>query len=463
MKKSFAFFALAFLCGGLYAALPTVTGSAARQRWPFDGKVAIDFTLGRGDRCDVQLSATWDGQETPYVFQERALDGFSSCNLAPNCAYTVMWDPAKDGFTAKEYKNFKVTVTPVSATDRMFLYVDLVNGTNCWYKTRPDGIVTSTDTSSPTFLAYLKNGVLFRRVLAGPVGTYTNGVPQAVRESPIPVWDCLSSKKATTGRYNLASATITPSQQIGFSSDYFISCTWITKSQWQKLGCNGGSDSATVVTRSIQQLRGLTNTAAEVAAEVRDVKWPATGFYVKPNSDIAAVRTKLASQLPSGWIVDVPTFTQREIASTCGRGTLWWNGGDATTLTEAAVSNLINSCSTWAGHNLTSHPDDYKFDESVPGQLQPNDWGIWEPNGGCRAVQICGMDANSSDAAGYKGMDPVGNAFNARFRVQGVNGQDCTNWEAAGTIPCRSYGGDFGTGGSFRLAINTSNWPGKPL
>lgn len=459
MKKLLSVCAFVWVAGELAAALPSATVTLARQRWPFDSKVQIDFVLGRGDRCDVELSATWDGQTTPHVLQEHALGGFSSCCLAPNRVYSVAWDPAKEGLTAAEYKNFQVTATPIAPTDRMFLYVDIVNGTNCWYATRPDQILTPHENSA-TSQAYLKKGILFRRVLAGPVGTYTNGIIQSIREAPLPIWDCRNSAKTPNNKYNLAKAAVTPAQQIGFSSDYFISCTWITKAQWQNLGCNGGADNITVATRSIQALRGLTNTVAETAQQVRDVKWPDTGFYVRPTADLAQVRAKFAAQLPSEWIVDVPTFTQREIASTCGRGTLWWNGGDAS-LTEAGVSNLLNCCTTWAGHNRTSHPGDYMYEESVPGQLQPNDWGIWEPNGGCRAIQICGMDANSSDAAGYKGMDPVGNAFNARFRVQGVG--DSTVWESVGTIPSRSYSGDFGTSGSFRLVINTANWPGKPL
>lgn len=441
MKKSFAFFALAFLCGGLYAALPTVTGSAARQRWPFDGKVAIDFTLGRGDCCDVQLSATWDGQETPYVFQERALDGFSSCNLAPNCAYTVMWDPAKDGFTAKEYKNFRVTVTPVSVTDRMFLYVDIVNGTNCWYG---QGV---TDSAKIRTDAYLKNGILFRRVLAGPSGTYTNGLPAAARAAKL----CDNPDEAPKTITNT-----NDSQPVGFSSDYFISTTLITTWQANKLGITQDEGYAVYSKCSFHSMRGATNA---VAGTADDVRWPATGFHVKSTSQMQTFRNKLGPQLPSGWIVDIPTFTQNEIAARAGDWQhLWWNGGDSTCSAET-LTNLCNASSAWRCHNYKTHPGDFPAGgDTVPGQRGCNPWGLWEPNG---ILWMLSLDNNGTTASDFSGVDPVGSqTWNDNVKCTSCN----TDWGMLPTVPARSYGNaKKSTGCCFRLVINTSNWPGKPL
>ena len=47
-------------------AASTVSDVVARQRWPWNGKVDIDYTL-TGDKTDVDFYATWDGQTTPTI------------------------------------------------------------------------------------------------------------------------------------------------------------------------------------------------------------------------------------------------------------------------------------------------------------------------------------------------------------------------------------------------------------
>ena len=47
-------------------AASAVSDVIARQRWPWSGKVDIDYTV-TGDTTDVDFTATWDGQPTPVL------------------------------------------------------------------------------------------------------------------------------------------------------------------------------------------------------------------------------------------------------------------------------------------------------------------------------------------------------------------------------------------------------------
>lgn len=439
---------LALAACGASGVPATISGVTVENGWPWRAATKLAFTVDAGDPVDVEVTAMWDGQATPVdLIAAGVLTGIDPFNTGTG-RHEGEIDLLKIGELGTQIKDFKVTVTPLAKVDRMFLYVDIKNGRNVWMKTRPDSILSDD---------YLKNGILFRRVLGGPVGTYTNGIRKAICDATAVMYDCTSAdrlkpEKNPQSLYN----KVTEAQPIGFSSDYFISCNWITKAQWKSLGA-GSEDSWEVQKASLNTLRGATNV---VAGTEGDVRWPTTGFYVKPDSKIAAVRTRLEAQLPSGWVLDVPTFTQREIASRCGRNTIWWNGGDETTRTDEALSNLVSVCTTWGRHNRTTHPGDYTQSERVPGQMTPNDWGLWEPNGGLVAIQLCGMDANGNAADYYKGMDPVGVPFNGKIRIQGVGN---SNWEMIGTVPSRSYTGELTQDYCFRLVLNTTNWPNKPL
>lgn len=454
--KSIVFSASVLMAGGVLAAASAISDVTVENGWPWQKQVKFAFTVGAGDQVDIGLSATWDGQSTPVDLVEAgAVLDFDPFNCHEG-RHEGLLNLAKIGELGTQLKNFKLSVTPLAKTERMFLYVDVENGTNCWYATRPAQILGETENDAVS-ATYLKRGILFRRVLGGPVGSYTNGVASAIRTA-CKMWDCTTKNSPMGGGTAAASGwSTTDPQQIGFSSDYFISCSFITQAQFKRLGI-GDSDSISVQKSTMNSLRGAANADPGSAG---DVRWPTTGFYVNPDSSIAKMRAKLGSQLSAGWVVDLPTFTQLEIASRCGRNTIWWNGGDTTTTTDEALSNLVSVCTTWGRHNPKTHPGDYRFAASVPGQMVPNDWGLWEPNGGLMAIQLQGLDNKGTDAASYRGMDPVGVAYNGSLRIQGVG--DADTWELVGTIPSRSYTGNFTSAYSFRLVLNTTNWPNKPL
>lgn len=437
--KQIAFTVSMLFAGGALAAAAAISDVTVENGWPWQGKAKFAFTVGAGEQVDIGLSATWNGQAEPVdLIAAGAASGIDPYNCREG-RHTGELDLVKIAEIGTQLKNFRLTVTPLPKAERMFLYVDIVNGTNCWYR---DAI---TDSAKIRTAAYMQNGILFRRVLGGPSGTYTNGLPSAVRAG-VRLCDNPANAPQTIGAND--------PQPVGFSSDYFISVMLITGAQCGKLGVNT-STAWSAQGLSYENLRGMTNKVGETGT---DVRWPASGFYVKPTSGIAKIRGKLASQLPPNWVIDIPTFTQNEIAARNGDWQhVWWNGGDQTCSAET-LTNLCNVSSAWKYHNDTTHPEDFPAgSHNIPGQLGPNAWGIWEPNG---IFWMQSLDNKSTTASYYTGVDPVGSpTWTDQVKCTACN----PTWGMLPTVPSRSYGNKRTDGGHFRLVINTSNWPGRPL
>jgi len=444
MKRSLGFIAM-LVAGSSMAALPTVLDTVVHQRWPFNGKVDVTFVLSSGDHCDVDVSATWDGQSTPVVLDSSAFLGEGACDHGPGI-HEITWDPAKDGLATQTLANFRVTVTPIAKTARRFLYVDFVNHTNCWYATCPT-------TAQIRNLKFRRDGMLFARVYAG---TYTNGLPSAVRAVRI----CDNPGDASGAGVTTASTAglgIDP-MEFKLSSDYFISCLFVTRAQMAKLGALGATEDLSSFANKQDELRGTSGAEAEVC-------WPRTGFHVAAGSRIATIRNSLAGQMPSGWVLDLPTLTQNLLAQRCGDWQhIWWNGGDQNSSAET-LTNLCNVSYAWRYHSKTTHPQDFPDNNDiVPGQLGPNTWGLWEPNGIYGSQSLDNIVESGVRSADYSGLDPVGSsAYSVGYYITGCD----PNWGMAPSA--RVWGGNTHSTRrgidtrSFRLVINTRNWTGKPL
>ena len=98
--------------GGAFAAAAPVTDLSVRQRWPWSPKVDIVFTVGEGEKSDIELSATWDGHPEPLPLT--AANGLAgrSYGLAGGQGH-VVWDPRSAGIT-NALTGFKVSAESVA-------------------------------------------------------------------------------------------------------------------------------------------------------------------------------------------------------------------------------------------------------------------------------------------------------------------------------------------------------------
>ena len=110
MKKIRAMGTFACAC----CALGAMTAKTSwTQRWPWNTKVDIDFTLVGGTKCDVAVTASFTTNGVAgTVDLERAGAKGDFWELEPGIHH-LEWDPAAAGLDVAALKDFAVQVTPV--------------------------------------------------------------------------------------------------------------------------------------------------------------------------------------------------------------------------------------------------------------------------------------------------------------------------------------------------------------
>ncbi len=108
---------------------PAITDVSARQRWPWNNLVDIDFTISgaaAGEVFFVDISATAEnGARTLYA------KSFTTEPIAQNGGNRVVWDFGADYPDTKvDDLLITVTATPFSDTTPLYLVVDISAGKN---------------------------------------------------------------------------------------------------------------------------------------------------------------------------------------------------------------------------------------------------------------------------------------------------------------------------------------------
>ncbi|MBO7688225.1 MAG: hypothetical protein J6V72_17715, partial [Kiritimatiellae bacterium] len=167
MKKILAMGTFACAC----CALGAMTAKTSwTQRWPWNTKVDIDFTLAGGTKCDVAVTATFTTNGVAgTVDLERAGAKGDFWELEPGIHH-LEWDPAAAGLDVAALKDFAVQVTPVedAANVRKWLVIDLKDGAWEYAADEPSGGWNQN--------VYKQGKMVFRRI---PAGTFTAGLTAA--------------------------------------------------------------------------------------------------------------------------------------------------------------------------------------------------------------------------------------------------------------------------------------------
>lgn len=376
MKKFvLVFCALAVL--GLSVAEAAITVTSVKQRWPFSGKVDVDFTLEASEPQDILFSYTYTGQLTPQNIV-RWFD--ATVYGATNGVNHFVFDPADYGLSDIALPN--LTFTPVWATnvsDRLYVVLDGPTATYEFLKDTPVDGWTQT--------VYKTSKVPFRRVVAG---TYqlgnTDGELKAVLGK-----NATDAQKASMGK-----------RFVTLSSDYYIALFPMTGGQASYL--NGSSNTGlSSYQNTYDYFRGNTN-GTDAAA---DINWPFTGVgQVAANSWVGKVNKRFGGMIT----LDLPTDAQLEVAIRAGTTTIFFNGGD-----ENSTSDYLKEL--WLEFSCTKTED--------VGLRKPNQWNIYNPQG--MNYYWC-LDAVSTTQIGWvdninpgpQGLDPVGDVVPTGSPMQRV-------------------------------------------
>jgi len=363
-KATFLFCVTAALLVSIAEA--TVSGVTCKQRWPFSGKVDVDFTLTSSEPQDILFKFTYTGQrDEPKAITNRWLD--ATVYGATNGVNHFVFDPAEYGVGDRSLPG--LTVEPVWATnvsERLYLVLDITNGA---YE-----FLNETPANGWTQAVYKSSKMPFRRVAKG---NYTLGHSEA------------DLKHAKSGVSSMEKKSM-GSRLVTLGSDYYIAIFPLTGAQYY-YSAGGTSTDYYYRTMTYDGARGNTNEVAEL-----NVNWPYTGVgEVLSTSWVGKMNTKLAGRA----VLDLPTDAQYEVAIRAGTTTYFFNGGDSTTSTTV-MSNLWTQFS-------------YPGNKEHVGLRQPNQWNIYNPQG--MAYYWC-LDAVSTSQYGWKdninagpaGLDPVG-------------------------------------------------------
>lgn len=307
---------------------PTVDNLTVKQRWPWSGKVDIDFTLTADAQCDVLLRVSWHGCVSPLVITNGLFGGtLIGAPLNPGSNHLV-FDPADFGLSGQTLGDFKVEAVQVSSVaERTWMVLDLSNGGYEFAAEPPEG-GWNVD-------AYKGEKLVLRRV---PAGDYEVGLTDAELTR-------LNETKAAKREF-LARRTVT------IGSEYYFSIFPVT----------AGHDST---------VRGTAKTSGSTQAEAYDtlrgvasetINWPVGGHTVDPNSRFQTYRNRL--NLPQGMILDLPTETQWEVAARAGTTTIYPNGGVVEDSDEQLRAYFDALGVHGAGANV--------------GQKDANNWGIYD-------------------------------------------------------------------------------------
>lgn len=396
----------------------SVVDVVARQRWPWSGVVDIDYTLV-GETSDVKYMAMWEGCSEPVDISSHVSGEIS---LVERGAHHATWDPAT--VAEGELHGVSVSVVPINGRqERKYLVLDLVTGTYSYLSDVPAGGWTDE---------YKKTKMPFVRV---PAGTYSIGLTQEQMDAS---W-ADGGRYASFETYNTLAAK---SRQVKVSSDYYMAVFMFTTANSAAVSGNRGT-SAVPQYLSTDAIRG----------GEADACWPQKGHDVSKTSLLGRMRDKY--KLPKGWLIDLPTATQFEIAARCGKASFFPNESITQDMSEDDVLAYVNSIAWWKRHQPKDNGFALNTDAPV-GALAANEWGLYDIIG-FRGQVTLDWNLGTYVRPDYS-VDPVGPLYsgdkNRMIRSMDTNPEGTITF--AHLLPAR--GGSFvnqSKTSCFRLCVDT--------
>ena len=335
-------FSLLFVAGAAFAGMaygaPSVKIESVAQRWPWNNKVDITYSIIDGQDVSVPkyyrlvFTANIDGK--PYT-----IDGVHDVGAsAATGTNTVTWT-APSGIKTD---NFSVSAAMYAATVPSgddYMIVNLEDGTITY-----EGLLASQDASNARYNTdkYKGDFLVLRKVAAG--GSYPTGHGDFPNHNSPKVWK--------TDR------------------DYYIGIFAVTRTQYTKLGLENPSKSTTVYSDSPLAYR-----------PVETVSWHDLRTNIEPREAIPEVcesksgtffqRLKFLTR--NRFAFDLPTEVMSEIAERAGSTADYFWGDDTTKASEYVVAKRANAT------------DASKIDQYLMpvGSKLPNSWGIYDVLGNC--------------------------------------------------------------------------------
>lgn len=424
MKKTIA---LAFLLASFASfADVTVSDVSARQRWPWNGLVDIDFSLNGasvGEFYDISVFATYNGDT-----RVRA-STFVGGTVATGGVNRLVWNFGADCPNVVANDLEVQVVAALRASDApCYLVIDVSGGSTATsypvrYTTTPPTVHPGADGSNDVCKT---TEIWFRRI---PGGTQAQGTGTAV-----------------SGNNSKASL---PERPVMIGKDYYMAVFETTQRQWfQVMGVwtgffNGEEYRDTRPVENIAEVGSLKNNGA-IRGNFNNYNWPDNRQVDSTYSFVGKLRAR--SGLNG---LDLPTEAQWEHAYRAGTSGDFYTNNIYTTYSSFG-RYLGNRSST----DKTATVDPAVGGTNYVGSYPPNPWGLYDMFG--NVLELC-LDQWALSPAGVeygKGeKDPEGPSVSAGNNRVARGG--C--WDLADTWTHHAARRNIGSSSNylgFRLVLN---------
>ncbi len=388
----------------LFAGAATVSDVSARQRWPWNNLVDIDYTLD-GDASDLSVRITVTDRTTGQTYTPST---FSETPPTIAGTHRVTWDSLADGVSVVStamVATVSLVYMPIQpSADSTYLVIDLSGGTNTVFY--PVSYLSAIPSGGWTD-AYKTTKLVLRRV---PAGTFTMG-------SPVDELGCRSGETQ---------------HEVTIAKPFYIGVFEVTQLQWELVtGTRPSyfSNSSCYATRPVERV-----SYDDIRGSSAGAGWPSSSA-VDATSFLGRLRAKTGLD---GF--DLPTEAQWEYVCRAGTTTALNSGKNLADTDSDANMDAVGRYRYNGGSGSGT---------AAVGSYTPNAWGLYDMHGNVLEWCLDWYGSLSSTVA----VAPVGSASGS-CRVRrggGWNGYACI---------CRSAyrGYDSPSGGSsdggFRLCCS---------
>jgi formylglycine-generating enzyme required for sulfatase activity len=316
----------------------TVTGLEARQRYPWNGLVDVDYVVeGVEDGAGVAVAVRGMDGESGEAVEMRSLSGDGAAGPVRAGARRLTWDLGADapGLVSDA---FAVEMSAWLAGG-MYLVVDLSCGREAesWPVERLDGEPEGGWTEE-----YKTSKLVLRRILAG---SFSMGSPEG-----------------EAGRHLDERA-----HEVTLSEAFYVGVFEVTQAQWE-LAMGGNPAFHEGALRPVDRVSYEMVRGAEAGNG-----WPANRG-VDPESFMGVLRAK------TGLAFDLPTEAQWEYACRAGTGTALNSGKDVGAWWSSNLAEIGRYC--YNGGLLASDgKGEYASAHTTVGSYAPNAWGLYDMHG----------------------------------------------------------------------------------
>ena len=333
MMQRFATVCVA-MAGFAACAATTITIDNIRQRWPWNNKVDITYTIGGDDAtvdkvCRVVITTVVGG--TAYT----VYDGAPNVNVLPG-TYTITWENPPAGIKQEDCKMTAKFYTIAVPSGNDYMIVDLTTGAVSY-----EGIFANGDSFGGASGQNLSNARY-------NVDRYKT-THMALRKIPAGTYQA----KRGTGTFKSWTT----------DKDYYIGIfCWTCAQYGYVIKRTDGTDATSwghydLHTRRWRpdQIRGSTDPAGAITT------------YASVDAAIAAKQWRPLEliNVKTGMNFDIPTELMHEIACRAGTTTTYFWG------------NSANYASQYAVYNVTGRNSNSEYTEP-PGTKDPNPWGLYD-------------------------------------------------------------------------------------